>query len=125
MHALRTTLVTALLLAVGSLQAAEKQPCKDDARVIEQCFAVHGRLTVHANLRPYLWPAGTNRLLGIADPDGTSIMPPELDAAFASDPKLAAFGDFEVCPYTREVPGRLRLVCIASVSRLVVREGKR
>jgi hypothetical protein len=125
MRALRAALAAGLLIAAGSLQAAERQPCKDDPRVIEQCFTVHGRLTVHANMRPYLWPVGTKRLLGIADLNGTIIMPRELEAAFASDLNREASGDFEVCPFTRETAGRLRLVCIESVSRLVLREGKR
>ena len=119
---LRAALAAGLLIAAGSLQAAERQPCKDDPRLLERCFTVHGRLTVHANMRPYLWPVGTKRLLGIADPDGTIIMPPELEAAFASDLNREAFGDFAVCPFTREAAGHLRLVCIESVSRLVLRE---
>ena len=119
---LRTTLAAGLLVAAGSVQAAERQPCKDDPRVLERCFTVHGRLTVHANMRPYLWPVGTKRLLGIADPDGAIIMPPELETAFASDLNREAFGDFTVCPFTREAAGHLRLVCIESVSRLVLRE---
>ena len=121
-RALPTTLALSLLIAAGGLQAAEKQPCMDDPRVIAQCFTVHGRLSVHANMRPYLWPVGTKRLLGIADPDGAVIMPPELEAAFASDLSREAFGDFTVCPYTREAAGHLRRLCIESVSRLILRE---
>src|SRR5215469_1445078 len=65
--------IAASQIALGGGAAAETLPCKQDPRIIQQCFAVHGRLSVHANMRPYLWPIGTNRLLGVASPDGAII----------------------------------------------------
>src|SRR5215472_5616632 len=73
--------IAASQIALGGGAAAETLPCKQDPRIIQQCFAVHGRLSVHANMRPYLWPIRTNRLLGVASPDGAIIMPPELTAS--------------------------------------------
>ena len=97
-------------------------PCKDDSRLAGQCFVVHGRLSVRANMRPYLWPVGTRRLLGIADPDGEIVMPADLERLFAAHLDRQAFGEFEVCPYSRQRPGIMQMVCIASVRHLVVRE---
>ena len=119
---LRMALAAGLLMAAGSLDAAERQPCKDNPRIVAQCFTVHGRLRIHANMRPYLWPVGTKRLLGISDGQGNIVMPPELESDFASDLSKEAFGDFEVCPFTRQRPGRLQLVCIEEVSKLKTQE---
>src|SRR5215469_16785151 len=51
--------IAAFQIALGGVAAAETLPCKQDPRIIQRCFAVHGRLSVHANMRPYLWPIGT------------------------------------------------------------------
>ena len=115
--------IAACQIALGGVAAAETLPCKQDPRIIQQCFAVHGRLSVHANMRPYLWPIGTNRLLGVASPDGAIIMPPELERLFAARIERQVFGHFEVCPFTRRRPGIMQMVCIAGVTNLTVRDG--
>jgi len=74
-------------------------------------------------MRPYLWPIGTNRLLGVANPDGAIIMPPELERVFAARIDRQVFGHFEVCPFTRRRPGIMQMVCIAGVTSLTVRDG--
>ena len=74
-------------------------------------------------MRPYLWPIGTNRLLGVANPDGAIIMPPELERLFAARIDRQLFGYFEVCPFTRRRPGVMQMVCIAGASNLTVRDG--
>src|SRR5215471_19572056 len=76
--------IAAFQIALGGVAAAETFPCKQDPRIIQQCFAVRGRLSVHANMRLYLWPIGTNRLLGVASPDGAIIIPAELERLFAA-----------------------------------------
>ena len=75
-------------------------------------------------MRPYLWPVGSRRLIGIASPDGNIVMPPEIAQIFASpnDFDKAVYGDFAVCPFTRQRPGRMQLACIASVTHLSVRD---
>src|SRR5215469_8721759 len=115
--------IAACQIALGGGAAGETLPCKQDPRIIQQCFAVHGRLSVHANMRPYLWPIGTNRLLGVASPEGAIIMPPELERLFAARIDRQVFGHFEVCPFTRRRPGIMQMVCIAGVTNLTVRDG--
>jgi hypothetical protein len=124
MRRLLVLAIAASQIALGGLAPAEALPCKQDPRIIQQCFGVvHGRLSVHANMRPYLWPIGTNRLLGVASPDGAIIMPPELERLFAARIGRQVFGHFEVCPFTPRRPGIMQMVCIARASNLTVRGG--
>ena len=117
----------ALLFQTGIAMVgfAETPACTQNTRLVGQCFTVRGRLSVHANMRPYLWPIGTHRLLGIASPDGAIIMPPEIERIFASPPfdrQLVA--DFEVCPFTRPRPGIMQMVCIAAARNLKIRKAE-
>jgi hypothetical protein len=109
-------------LGLSNIATAAAPPCRQDPRVVEQCFIIHGRLSVHANMRPYLSPIGARRLLGIASPDGAITMPLQLKSIFQNQIENQAVGDFEVCPFTRRRPGVMQLVCIAGVSHLTVRE---
>jgi hypothetical protein len=113
----------ALCLALSGAAAAAETPCRSDARLVGACFAVHGRITVRANMRPYLWPLGSRRLIGIASPDGAIVMPAEIEQVFATPAGFdkAVFGDFTVCPFTRQRPGIMQLACIEAVKHLTVR----
>lgn len=119
----RVPVIPAVLALIALVRAgpAETPACKEDPRIVGQCFVVHGRLAVRANMRPYLWPVGTRRLLGIASPDGAIIMPAALQSLFAAHLERQAFGDFEVCPFTLQRPGIMQMVCIAAVTHLSVR----
>lgn len=124
MRCLLVLTVAASQIVLGGVAAAETPPCNQHPRIMQQCFTVHGRLSVHANMRPYLWPIGTNRLLGVASPDGAIIMPAELERLFAARIGRQVFGDFEVCPFTLRRPGVMQLVCIARATNLTVRDGR-
>ena len=91
------------------------------------CTRVHGRLFA-ANGTPSLriWPVGTKRLLGVHDDAAPDALPPELRGAHA--PSMAAsadqgdrvvYGDFTVCPLTRDRPGHMRMVTVKAVMRPV------
>lgn len=90
---------------------------------------MHGRLFA-ANGRPSfrIWIVGTRRILGVshrvADESHRPLLPANVWAAFGDGQAFGTFvyGDFEVCPFTRDRPGWMRLVCIASARNLVVRE---
>src|ERR1051326_1993374 len=104
---------------------ADTPASTQNTHLVGQCFTVQGRLSVHANRRPYLWPIGTDRLLGIAGPDGAIIMPPEIARIFASPPfdrQLVA--NFEVCPFARPRPGTMQMVCIAAARNLKIRKAE-
>jgi hypothetical protein len=110
--------------AVGPGSAAAEEACKENPRLVGQCFSVHGRLSVHANLRPYLSVRGSGRLIGIASLDGQIIMPAELVGKFEQSVDRQVSGDFEVCPFTRRRPGVMQLGCIAGAKHLTATEGK-
>jgi hypothetical protein len=115
----------ALLLQVASAigGTAEAPTCTQNTQLVGQCFTVRGRLSVHANMRPYLWPIRTHRLFGIASPEGAIIMPREIERIFASPPfDRQLFADFEVCPFTRPRPGVMQIVCIAAARNFRIRK---
>jgi hypothetical protein len=118
---MRVLAFLAVLLLAGTAAA---QACRTDPRLVGACFTVHGRIAVQANMRPYLWPLDSHRLIGIANPDGAVLWPLELTQLFA-DPRnfdKAAFGDFEICPFTHRRPGIMQLACVAGVTHLRVRQ---
>jgi hypothetical protein len=107
----------------------EALSCKSRPEVVGKCFNVHGRLSVYNGTPSIrLWPLGTKRLLGVIDPADVSNAPGEtilpLDIKNKLDWDKDVFGDFIVCPMTRQQPGRMQTVCIDSGKNLVVREHK-
>ena len=127
-----SVLVLLLLIVTASVSARFDSPapsCRTRSDVIGRCFSVHGRLSVYNGTPSIrLWPIGTKRLLGIIDPNdvsnapGPTILPVEIKNKLDWDKNI--FGDFLVCPLTREQPGRMRTVCIESGKNLTVREHK-
>jgi hypothetical protein len=112
-----------------SLPAQElqsKKPCRQHPQLVAACFQVHGRLSAF-NGAPSLriWPVGSKRLLGISEgrfalPDFANI-PPELVAQLGGWDN-AMFADFTVCPFTEEMPGVMRFVCVDSARNIIVRK---
>ena len=107
----------------------QTQSCRNRPDVVGKCFRVHGRLSVYNGTPSIrLWPMGTKRLLGIIDPNdasnapGPTILP--LDIKNKLDWNKDVFGDFNVCPLTRQQSGRMQTVCIADGKNLTVREHK-
>src|SRR5215472_13613289 len=94
--------------AIATFTGSAAAECADDPHVAGQCFTVHGRLRLYANLRLYLWPVGTKRLLGVEYPPGLAdapsdpFMPENLRALIKPDVDL--FGDFTLCPFTPDEP---------------------
>ena len=60
-----------------------------------------------------LWPVGTHRLLWAAK--GTEKLE---DMLLKHEDDFCIFGDFVVCPLTKEVPGEMRHVCIREARNL-------
>jgi len=129
---MKLILIFALLITtvLGSSRVIpEPSSCRQRPDVIGKCFNVHGRLLVY-NGTPSIrfWTMGTKRLLGVIDPNDTSsapgptILPLEIKNKLDWDKDV--FGDFMVCPLTRQQTGRMQTVCIDSGKNLVVREHK-
>ena len=103
-----------------------KKACHQHPQVIGACFRVHGRLSAY-NGAPSLriWPVGSKRLLGISEsrfalPDFANI-PSDLTKQLG-DWDNAMFADFTVCPFTEDIPGVMRLVCVDSAENIIVRK---
>lgn len=95
--------------------------CRSDARVVDACFTVHGRLSNwNGNPTGRIWVIGTKRVLGIRE---DAELPKSLAEKMGNFDDVAT-GDFEVCPFAKKSPGHMQIVCIASVSRITVTKRK-
>jgi hypothetical protein len=119
-----------LTLAIVSQPVAAHVPtaawCVDHPQRVGMCHRVRGRLTAYnGNPTFRIWVVGSNRLLGVMGRDwreteAGDMLPPHVRSALGSRPfETRVFGDFEICPLTRERPGWMQMVCIASAPRLV------
>jgi hypothetical protein len=98
--------------------AEQLQACKTDPDIVDACFTVHGRLSAwNGSPTMRIWRAGTKRILG--DHDDWPL-PEKLAEHMGWD--VEAWGDFEVCPFTKERPGAMQMVCIESVSHVVYKK---
>jgi hypothetical protein len=89
------------------------QACKTDPDIIDACFKVHGRLSAwNGSPTMRIWRVGTHRMLGTRDD------PLPVNLAKQMDWGVEAWGDFEVCPFTKERPGVMQTVCIESADHL-------
>ncbi len=113
-----------ILLALVIPAFAAQPKCKENPKIVGACYSVRGRLSAGADtVRLWLWPVGTKRMLGVTggpslDDDDDPIFPQNLRFNSLQE---EIYGDFEVCPFTPEREGTMRLVCIESASKLVVR----
>jgi hypothetical protein len=111
-----------LLLAIPAFSNASS--CRRNPKVVGACYIVHGRATF-GNGTPALriWPVSTKRMLGVtagrvADGADDAIVPSNFGIPNNAE---AVYGDFEVCPFTREREGHMQMVCIESASHLVTK----
>jgi len=102
----------------GKVVTDRVQACKTDPDIIGACFTVHGRLSAwNGSPTMRIWRVGTKRILG--DHDDWPL-PEELAEQMNWD--VEAWGDFEVCPFTKERPGVMQMVCIESASHIVYKK---
>lgn len=79
------------------------------------CFTVHARMFLVGNGIIFrMWPVGTKRQFGVSN----YAFHPQIEKYL--DINTVIYGDYLVCPQTKERPGFLRWVCIKSAKRLVV-----
>jgi hypothetical protein len=88
-----------------------------------ECFTVHGRLSLYnGNPGVRIWRIGTGRVLGVhncnGDFDSEDVLPANIHA-FWRNGDNDIFGDFVVCPFRRDRPGRMRPVCLKCATNLV------
>ena len=70
-----------------------------------------------------IWRVGTTRILGVSEQrfyaEGYCNLPASVRDRLSWDSDL--FADFVVCPFTREEPGVMQLVCVESARHIIVR----
>jgi hypothetical protein len=121
-----------LLLVAGSVMPshspateAESKSCRQHPQLIGKCFTVHGRLSVY-NGAPAMriWKVGTKRMLGISEKrfavEGFRNLPETIQNQLNQDVEI--FGDFLVCPFTRQKAGEMQMVCVEEGKNLKVRD---
>jgi hypothetical protein len=109
------------LLTPSVLRAEDRPPCKARFDVLDTCRVVHGRLFVSNGIPLRIWVIGTKRVLAVADnpvaQDPEFLIPAALLRSVDFDTNL--YGDYEVCPLSRERPGWMQWVCVERGERLV------
>lgn len=72
-----------------------------------------------------MWVIGTRRKLGIVGPvpegggDEVEIIPDNLRHACEKNDFPSVYGDFEVCPFTKQKPDEMQMVCVESAEHLI------
>ena len=104
----------------GVVVASGYRPCKEDPNVVDACFSLHGRMFV-SNGTPSLriWRVDTDRILGVFDPEN-EIIPHNLEKKLSGF-DVDVYGDFEVCPFTKNRAGEMQMVCVEFADHLVVK----
>lgn len=126
MH-LHGRLMSAVLLLLVSVTLVPgtwaRELCEDKSRFVDTCFSIHGRLFV-SNGTPgvRIWRIGTKRVLGVLNDGDTGerSLPPDIVKLVAVDVHI--YGDFEVCPLTKQQSGKMQMVCLLSGQNLLVRK---
>ena len=116
--------VSIFFLCIAEAHADDAQ-CSNDKRVVSACYEVHGRLQVNANSRLYLRSFDSKRIYAIAyksdAPDADFFI--SENVAELINPDVSVAGNFQICPFTPDVPGKMQIACMDSASNLVT--GKR
>ena len=124
MMVLRPLVTLLALLALGTLQKpeirAEAVCSHEGAPFVDSCFSIRGRMGASNGTPSYrIWIVGTHRLLGVTESRGC-VVPPLLDSLIGVQDQVV-YADFVVRPVTQEAGGVMRLVCIASATRITTR----
>jgi hypothetical protein len=94
---------------------SEEKSCRQHPQLIGKCFTVHGRLSVYSGAPALrIWKVGTKRMLGISEQrfavEGYRNVPETIQNQLNQDVEI--FGDFLVCPFTRQKAGEMQMVCV-------------
>lgn len=118
-------LVTLLIACPISPSLAEDLgQCRPKVQEFGACFVVHGRIGRYfGNPEWRIWRTGTQRILSVV-PDPAESSNREvavLGRTLEQDNVYVVFGDFQVCPLAKDVPGLLRDVCIQKVAKVSIK----
>lgn len=106
----------------GAPSNASKE-CHSDPKLVAACFKIRGRLSFYNGIPTVrIWKVGTKRMLGITEhlnSNGYATTPENLldKMNFETD----MFADFMVCPYTKEDPEVMQLICVDSANNITLK----
>ena len=104
----------------GKILTGESQACRGDPDIAGACYRVHGRLSSwNGSPTARISISGTKRIIGVLD---DFPLPEDLQKQFGWE--VEAWGDFEVCPFTKDRPGEMRMVCVESSSHVTLKDRK-
>ena len=105
-------------------------PCSAADQFVGPCYPVRGRLSVWDGTPTVrIWVVGTQRILGI--PSEETDFPLKYSKLPANVERLLVgngtniFGDFVVCPLTKERSGTMRMVFVKSANHIVDRSERK
>ena len=108
-----------LVFCTGSTAQTERL-CKNNADLVGACFSLHGKVYYSNGTPPLrIWKVGTKRILGVL-PAENEIIPKNLAQALRGFDRQV-YGNFDVCPFTKEKPGDMQMVCVESARGLRIR----
>ena len=120
-----------ILLSMVAVSSGEQEPlkksCKEHPKLSGPCFKVRGRMSFfNGTPSVRIWPIGTNRMLGVSEGrfhlEGYENVPEQLVRQISWE--TAMYADFNVCPFTDEMPGKMRFVCVETAENISIRERK-
>jgi hypothetical protein len=114
--------VCAIVLALPVAARAEPgTPCAQSTAIVGRCFTVHGRMSFwNGNPPVRIHPTGSRRMLGVLDgakSDASSaVLPADLRRQLGPEwDTNTVYGEFELCPLTKQRPGWMQFVCLRQV----------
>ncbi len=101
----------------GKVVDPPSQTCQSDPDLIGSCFTVQGKVSAWNGAPTYrISLAEKHRILGVTQRPLPASVPEVLPRQLAEkmNSEVEASGDFLVCPFTTEKPGRMQMVCVQS-----------
>jgi hypothetical protein len=108
-----------LILATSTATAEQSVACRNNPKIVAECFTVHGRVTAANGIPLRLWVIGTHRVLAPDDVPPSVLSLLDMGWKEGRPMSISVFGDYKVCPLEGDRPGWMRAVCIESASHLV------
>ena len=102
--------------------AADQICTSTDSIFIAPCRQFRARLTGGAdNIAVRIWPVGTRRVLGYAGAALRCKLPENIESLMERETTI--FADVTIRPVSRDIPGHMQFVCIASATHVRVQDG--
>lgn len=130
MKVLLTSMLAVLSVAPALSSADVTTKCAERSDLAGPCYQVHGRLFLpNGSPSARIWVIGTKRILGLAAPpdsDGEEaadgIVMPKRVSSQIKDTATQIYADFLVCPFEKDIPGRMRSICVESAKNMIVED---